>query len=252
MLFRRKKIVVATTHSDVDTAFSGPGATDEVVVEGDADLLSYAERRAGVRTPESIGGIIVQVVAGDGARAVKRQSEGSSPPIRTQATTDFWQQQPIPGAPGIASGSKSNRRALLAGTAMCTLLVLAGIFNVSWKFSSPVVNTPPSVVQPLPSPLPPPSPASQSLAVPPPQPLAQGPPPPPVEDQRAAGTSPSIVALAWPAVAIAAIVALAIIAWKAITHGQNVEFEWKVTNKVTGRLVITKVEVKRQTRRKVA
>lgn len=55
--------------------------------------------------------------------------------------------------------------------------------------------------------------------------------------------------LAWPIVAIVAIIVLGLIASKAISHGQNVELEWKVTSKVTGRLVLTKVEVKQTTRR---
>ncbi len=47
--------------------------------------------------------------------------------------------------------------------------------------------------------------------------------------------------LAWPAVSIVAIIALFFIARQAITGGRNVEISWKVTEKVTGRVVITKV-----------
>lgn len=47
--------------------------------------------------------------------------------------------------------------------------------------------------------------------------------------------------LAWPSVAIVAIVALFLIAWRAISRGSNVMIAWKVTEKVSGRMVITKV-----------
>ncbi len=46
--------------------------------------------------------------------------------------------------------------------------------------------------------------------------------------------------LAWAAMTAAAIVALYLIARQAISSGSNVEIHWKVTEKVTGRLVITK------------
>jgi hypothetical protein len=42
-------------------------------------------------------------------------------------------------------------------------------------------------------------------------------------------------------VAIVAIIALFLIAWKAISSGSNVTIQWKVTEKVSGRVVITKV-----------
>jgi hypothetical protein len=48
--------------------------------------------------------------------------------------------------------------------------------------------------------------------------------------------------LVWPTVVTVAIIALFLIAWKAIASGQNVEIGWKVTEKVTGRVVITKVK----------
>jgi hypothetical protein len=45
----------------------------------------------------------------------------------------------------------------------------------------------------------------------------------------------------WPAVSIVAILALFLIARQAIAGGRNVEISWKVTEKVSGRVVITKV-----------
>jgi hypothetical protein len=61
---------------------------------------------------------------------------------------------------------------------------------------------------------------------------------------------PSILqTLAWPAVTIIAIIFLCFIATRAIAGGRNVEISWKVTEKVTGRIVITKVRTRATTRR---
>jgi hypothetical protein len=62
------------------------------------------------------------------------------------------------------------------------------------------------------------------------------------------GNIPALVQmLVWPTVAALAIVALFLIAWKAITRGQNIEISWKLTEKFTGRVVITKVKTRRAT-----
>jgi hypothetical protein len=45
----------------------------------------------------------------------------------------------------------------------------------------------------------------------------------------------------WPLVAIVAIIALFFIARQAISSGSNVTITWKMTEKVQGRVVITKV-----------
>ena len=50
-----------------------------------------------------------------------------------------------------------------------------------------------------------------------------------------------VPSLLWPLVAIVAIVALFLIARQAISSGSNVTIQWKVTEKVSGRVVITKV-----------
>jgi cobalamin biosynthesis Mg chelatase CobN len=59
--------------------------------------------------------------------------------------------------------------------------------------------------------------------------------------QSAATFWTNLPSLLWPVVAIVAIVALFLIAWKAISTGSNVTIQWKVTEKVSGRVVITKV-----------
>lgn len=50
---------------------------------------------------------------------------------------------------------------------------------------------------------------------------------------------------------IVAIIALFLIARQAISSGRNVQISWKVTEKVTGRVVITKVR-ERATKGRVA
>jgi hypothetical protein len=52
----------------------------------------------------------------------------------------------------------------------------------------------------------------------------------------------NLPSLLWPVVAIVAIVALFLIARQAISTDRNVTICWKVTEKVTGRVVITKVK----------
>jgi hypothetical protein len=56
----------------------------------------------------------------------------------------------------------------------------------------------------------------------------------------------------WPAVSIIAITALFFIARQAIAGGRNVEISWKVTEKVSGRVVITKVRTPVRRQRAVA
>jgi hypothetical protein len=43
-----------------------------------------------------------------------------------------------------------------------------------------------------------------------------------------------------------------LIAWKAITRGQNLEISWKITEKVTGRVVIMKVKTRAATTKRRA
>jgi hypothetical protein len=55
--------------------------------------------------------------------------------------------------------------------------------------------------------------------------------------------SVDFVGLAWAGVAFAAIVAIYKLASKALESDRNVEMAWKVTSKVSGRLVMKKVPV---------
>jgi hypothetical protein len=56
----------------------------------------------------------------------------------------------------------------------------------------------------------------------------------------------------WPLVTVVAIVALFFIARQAISSGSNVTIVWKVTEKMQGRVVITKVREQASRRRAVA
>ena len=49
-----------------------------------------------------------------------------------------------------------------------------------------------------------------------------------------------LLGLAWPLVGLVAIVLMFVLAFKAISMGSNVKLEWKITEKVSGRVVITK------------
>jgi hypothetical protein len=68
---------------------------------------------------------------------------------------------------------------------------------------------------------------------------------------NAIAAAPPLLVLAWPLVTIIAIVALFLIARQAIAGDRNVTISWKVTDKVSGRLVITKVR-ERSTKRRAA
>jgi hypothetical protein len=66
------------------------------------------------------------------------------------------------------------------------------------------------------------------------------------------GFWPNLPSLLWPLAAIVAIVALFLIARQAISSGSNVTITWKVTEKVTGRVVITKVKERATAKRAAA
>ncbi|TGX49608.1 hypothetical protein E5A73_19025 [Sphingomonas gei] len=60
------------------------------------------------------------------------------------------------------------------------------------------------------------------------------------ESQRESLVS-MITLLVWPTVALIALCMMFFLARQALTIGSNVRFEWRVTEKVSGKLVITKV-----------
>ena len=77
-------------------------------------------------------------------------------------------------------------------------------------------------------------------------------PPPLAPTPKPSELQQILESLAWPAVVMVAIIALFFIARQAIAGGRNVEISWKVTEKVTGRVVITKVRSRASTARSAA
>jgi hypothetical protein len=59
-----------------------------------------------------------------------------------------------------------------------------------------------------------------------------------------AATGTNLADLAWPAVAVVLIAALYLILRQAISSGRDVQIAWQVTEKVGGRVVITKVRAR--------
>jgi hypothetical protein len=65
---------------------------------------------------------------------------------------------------------------------------------------------------------------------------------PPIAAEGHEGSVISVITLlVWPAVALIALCMMFFLAKQALTAGSNVRFEWRVTEKVSGKLVITKV-----------
>ena len=220
MLFRPTRTVRVTTEQELDSALA---SADQVIVEGNDKLLSYAAAKA-LRDPDNhialeVGQRTVSVTAGP--RAAPAAAPRAAPP---------------PGKPAEAA-----RLTLPAiGLGICVVAAI-GFFLLTRKVEQPgtVPVTPPiSQVAPVP-------PAAVEARHPaeaerPEPPVAPKPAPaqPPV---TASTTLPDLAALAWPAVAVIAILALYLIARQAIAANRNVEITWKVTEKVAGRLVISKV-----------
>ncbi len=229
MPLRPLRTVHVSTREALDAALR---SADRVVVEGDDSLLSYA----------------VKKIAGDTEHQVDIELD---PPMPSPAAPSF--NAPLhaflaPAAP-IPSGFENDFAAMPAPLAesevharrvrlpswiiVVAILLIAGVsLGVFMLRSHPVGETADAG-----------NPASQ---------VAPAPPPPDVDLGLPTSTQPPapsltneagiINAIAWPAVAVIAILALALIARQAIAAGRNVEFSWKVTEKVSGRVVITRVK----------
>jgi hypothetical protein len=229
MLFRPTRVIHVTSKDELDSALL---SADQVIVEGDDQLLSYAAARAS-HDPElasvdvQIGGRSISVgrdaigsvlVTGDGNRVSTVDSPGIG--------------EPLPPPPARRTAAPARRLSFLLplGLSVAFGLAALAIWYFVWPAADFVHLTTAGSQSPAvsagrdgniisPNPLPPPSPTSP------------GP-----------NSVPQILqSLAWPAVAIAAILALFLIARQAIAGGRNVEISWKVTEKVSGRVVITKV-----------
>jgi len=278
MLFGNPKTVQVSTRAELDTALAA-GKADEIVVEGDQSLLRYAEEKAGndpfmiVRTEKETTFSVT------GPTTVTRGPEPDANPFaepsgfirpespaewvtlgrprRSGAHTgkpisldspigdeedshlgDFIEDRaavvPLAPAPARAPPSIVAKSAPSTGTRGLSLILVvliacaaiaAGAF---WYLQVP---------------------AYRPASLPPPQ-AFQGVAPVPLAPDGAGGTN--LPVLAWAGVAVVAIVALYLIARQAIAGGQNVEISWKVTSKVEGKVIISRMQSRKQRPAKAA
>lgn len=211
MLFRRARIIRVTTEQELESALQ---SADQVIVEGDDRLLSYAVARASNDPADHLVG-------------ANPPWPGKSPELLRGR---LIRERLIEAAP-MAQAASGGRRCPILVTMFC-LLFLA-LLIIALAYYLPFESLPP-VTQ-------------ASRAPPPPSGPLLGPSPPP--PLAPANNLPAIIqALAWPAVTIALIAALYFVARQAIAGGQNVEISWKVTEKVTGRVLITRVRTRAEKR----
>jgi len=210
MQFRPSRVVTVTTQEELDSAF---GSADELIVEGDDALLSYAANKA----------------SGD---------PGSTVAVET-------------GAAGISVAAEVPFRRrrwplLLALAAILVLIVAlagAGVYFFV-PFPEAIAPPPPHYHHAVPHAT---GGGNAGRAELPNTAPDEAPP------EAAGAEGPSEWApLMWPAVSIVAILALFLIARQAIAGGRNVEISWKVSEKVSGRVVITKVRTPARRQRAAA
>jgi hypothetical protein len=260
-MLRPVRTVRATTKEEVDAALA---RADQITVEGDDELLSYAVNKA-ARDPENQIAVELEdtgwrPLEDDGpAPEDDSSTPGAARPIESDNTPTAW--PPIPplvqrSAPP-SSPSPNRRFTVAVAAAFATIVIITGL---SWLlFSAPTndASHPAETLKPIPqSAAPVPTPAPDTAPIPPligaapvsPRPPALPPEPSPTPRSDFWANLPSLI---WPLVAIVAIVALFLIARQAISTGRNVEISWKVTEKVSGRVVITKVR-QRATRGRAA
>jgi hypothetical protein len=215
MLFQPKRIIHATTEQEIDAALE---SADQVIVEGDDRLLSYALGKASVDPQNKItvetGEITTTIRPADDTPAVNKWKWGK----RFLLLLLFF------GLCGLAS----------------LLLVYheTPLQNVA-KGAGPVIGEPAGGPPAPPRPPALPRAPSEGVSVP-----SEGELPPSQPPASNDYMLTLIQTLAWPAVTIVSIAALLLIAWKAIGAGRNVEITWKVTEKVQGRVVIQKAQAR--------
>jgi hypothetical protein len=228
MRLRPARIVRATNEQELDSALS---SADQVIVEGDDRLLSYAVAKA---STDSENQIAIELrprsfSVGDYAANVITDS----PEAHIGPSSADFEKSRIADVREIRASLRFPKsrtvRILLFVLPLLVLLVASAsywsiqqVHQTSAGSSSPVITGGGTgVVKVEPSSVP------------------------------SNDVYSGLQALAWPAVSIVAIVALFLIARQAIAGGRNVEISWKVTEKVSGRVVITKVRT-RATKQRVA
>jgi len=246
MRLRPARIVRATNEQELDSALS---SADQVIVEGDDRLLSYAVAKASTDSENqiaielwphssSVDDYAANVITDSPATHIG-PSSADLEKIRIADVQEIRAFLPFPK-------SRTIRILLFVLPLLVLLVALASYWSIPQVHqttsgsSSPVITdggTGVVKVEPSSS-----APVEPSSSV-------------PVETSSSAPKPNDVYsglhALAWPAVSIVAIVALFLIARQAIAGGRNVEISWKVTEKVSGRVVITKVRT-RATKQRVA
>ena len=221
MLFQPKRIVRATTEQEIDSALA---TADQVVVEGDDQLLSYAVGKASADPQNKIA-----VETGEVTTTVTPTTDAAGQPIEET------------GRPRKAIFFFLSSLVVVAIVSIVFLVFathvsdyLLGNMN-QLRAPPPTASTGP-VTGTLPS-----GPGTSGT------PIIRG-TSKPADDS----TLTLVQTLVWPVVTIVSIIALFLIAWKAIAGGRNVEITWKVTEKVQGKVVITKQRAAAKPRRAVA
>lgn len=255
MRFRPTRVVHVTTKEALDSALV---SADQVVVEGDDQLLSYAAAKAS-HDPElarvdieiagrsiSVGRDAVGSIAVGGnavGNIVISGYRNTGPPIGGTGNGELPSPLPPPPPPAPMASAPPRRSgfAVLLGFAIAFALMAVasfGYFALTAADKAAHVQTS----------------GSQSPAIAGTQGNVSISPIPaePAASSNLDGVPQILASLTWPAVAIAAIVALFFIARQAIAGGRNVEISWKVTEKVTGRVVITKVRSRASNTRSAA
>ena len=243
MRFRPTRVVHVTTKEALDSALV---SADQVVVEGDDQLLSYAAAKAShdpelARVDIEIAGRSISLGRDAAGDIVMSGDRNPGPP--GGGTGNDERSSPLPPPPPFermaSAAPRKSGLGVLLGLAIALALMAAAAFGYFALTAAPKAPE----VQSSPSPSPAIAGTQGNISIPPPSP----------DPAASSNGIPQILAsLAWPAVAIAAIVALFFIARQAIAGGRNVEISWKVTEKVTGRVVITKVRSRASNTRSAA
>jgi hypothetical protein len=211
MLLRR--IVRATTEQEIDSALAW--SADQVIVEGDDRLLSYAVAKASKNPEHEIDIQIEKKIEGRGF--------AEPPSIFDDEPRTQRPEQPHPSASSASASSISirRRRSLVIPlfiTGVIAVLIVMAVSIVQNSGRDVILEDPKG--KPETGPVIAPSPDSGRDVI-------------------------SLVqTLVWPTIVLAAIIALFLIARQAIGSGRNVEVNWKVTEQITGRVVISKVRTR--------
>jgi hypothetical protein len=255
---------IVTTQEEFDAALA---KADQITVEGDDALLSYAINKAaadpenrvtfeatGAETSVSVEGnvrrgngpaIVVASVATRAERERRAEEErraawaalGRAEEERQAAEAALGRAEEEQQAVEVCLGDRADNSTLrLEATpspaarvrsrtgwlvvAACAVIVFLFVVGLAlWQWPRSPIPTPPG----------------PPIHIPPAPPITPSP------SEPATDFWANLPSVLWPLVAIVAILALFLIARQAISSGSNVTFQWKVTEKVSGRVVITKV-----------